>query len=175
MPPKMAEISPELFFEVQTFLIREASLLDEGRFDEWLDLLTDDSRYIMPVRRTVESRPTAPIETGDEAVFSLFDDDKPSLTTRIRRIETGLAHAEVPLSTVQRLISNIRLEPGTNSSELVAHSSFFIYQERRGRNATTFIGKRRDRLRRENGMWKIAHRYIQLAQAILPATISILF
>ncbi len=171
----MAEVSLELYFEVQNFLIREANLLDEGRFHEWLDLLTDNSRYVMPVRRNVEPRPNTPAEAGAEATFSLYDDDKQSLTMRIRRIETGIAHAEVPRSTVQRLISNIRLEPDTNSRELVAHSSFLVYQERRGRYAATFVGKRTDRLRREKGAWKIAHRHVQLAQTILPATISILF
>ncbi|MEO2140966.1 MAG: aromatic-ring-hydroxylating dioxygenase subunit beta, partial [bacterium] len=41
--------------EIQDFLFREAELLDERNFEEWLDLLTDDIRYWMPMRRNVKA------------------------------------------------------------------------------------------------------------------------
>jgi ethylbenzene dioxygenase beta subunit len=37
----------ELIREVEQFLYREARLLDERRFHEWLALFTDDVRYWM--------------------------------------------------------------------------------------------------------------------------------
>jgi 3-phenylpropionate/cinnamic acid dioxygenase small subunit len=37
----------ELTREVEQFLYREARLLDERRFREWLELFTDDARYWM--------------------------------------------------------------------------------------------------------------------------------
>ena len=40
--------------EVAEFLYREAELLDERRYDEWLALLADDIRYWMPMRRNVK-------------------------------------------------------------------------------------------------------------------------
>jgi 3-phenylpropionate/cinnamic acid dioxygenase small subunit len=40
----------EVIREVEQFLYREARLLDERRFHEWLELFTDDVRYWMPVR-----------------------------------------------------------------------------------------------------------------------------
>ena len=36
--------------EVEQFLYREARLLDERRFPEWLELLADDVRYWMVLR-----------------------------------------------------------------------------------------------------------------------------
>lgn len=39
-----------LIREIEQFLYREARLLDDRQFQEWLDLLTDDIRYWMPVR-----------------------------------------------------------------------------------------------------------------------------
>ena len=42
----------EVVREVEQFLYREARLLDERRFREWLELLTDDVRYWMPGRST---------------------------------------------------------------------------------------------------------------------------
>ena len=43
----------ELKGEIETFLFHEAELLDERRFTEWLDLLTDDLVYFMPIQRNV--------------------------------------------------------------------------------------------------------------------------
>ena len=40
--------------EIAEFLYREAELLDERRYDEWLELLADDIRYWMPMRRNVK-------------------------------------------------------------------------------------------------------------------------
>ena len=39
---------------VANFLYHEAEVLDERRYEEWLDLLTDDVRYWMPIRRNVK-------------------------------------------------------------------------------------------------------------------------
>jgi 3-phenylpropionate/cinnamic acid dioxygenase small subunit len=40
--------------EIEDFLYTEAELLDERRFEEWLDLLGEDVRYWMPMRRNVK-------------------------------------------------------------------------------------------------------------------------
>src|ERR1700752_1430164 len=39
--------------EVERFFSAEAELLDERRFDEWLELLHEDLRYWMPIARNV--------------------------------------------------------------------------------------------------------------------------
>jgi 3-phenylpropionate/cinnamic acid dioxygenase small subunit len=39
--------------EIAEFLYREAELLDERRYDDWLALLSDDIRYWMPMRRNI--------------------------------------------------------------------------------------------------------------------------
>jgi 3-phenylpropionate/cinnamic acid dioxygenase small subunit len=41
----------ETIREVEQFLYREARLLDERRFHEWLELFTEDVRYRMAGRR----------------------------------------------------------------------------------------------------------------------------
>ena len=40
--------------EIAEFLYAEAELLDERHHDEWLDLLAEDIRYWMPMRRNVK-------------------------------------------------------------------------------------------------------------------------
>ncbi|MCI0844244.1 MAG: 3-phenylpropionate dioxygenase, partial [Chloroflexi bacterium] len=41
--------------EISEFLYQEAEMLDERNFAEWLELLDDDIRYWMPMRRNVKS------------------------------------------------------------------------------------------------------------------------
>jgi 3-phenylpropionate/cinnamic acid dioxygenase small subunit len=156
--------------EVQTFLYREARLLELNRFDEWLELFTDDVRYWMPVREEVQGQEGT---GGGADSFSLYDDDKKSLSLRVTRIQTGGAHAEVPASVTQRLITNILAQ--SSGDDLEVSSSFMVYQERRGRHGVTFFGRRDDLLRRHGESFRIARRKIELAQAILPSTISIFF
>lgn len=164
--------SPELQFEIESFLYAEARLLEQNRLNEWLGLFAEQFRYWMPVREYVEGADGQ--STGTDT-FALFDDDRQSLTLRVARLETGVAHAEVPKSVTQRLVTNVVIAPDMRTSEIRVSSNFMVYQERRGRHAHTFFGRRDDVLKRGNGKLKIGARKIELAQAILPTTISIFF
>jgi 3-phenylpropionate/cinnamic acid dioxygenase small subunit len=171
----MPTVSPELQLEIQDFLFREASLLEENRLEEWLALFTEDARYEMPVRVNVQPVKGAKGAGAQPKTFALFDDDRGTLGLRVRRLGTDLAHAETPVSVTQRLISNVRVEPVGDDGSFTVFSSFIVYQERRGRHSAMFLGKRRDLLRREGDLLKIAERRITLAQAVLPTTLSIFF
>jgi 3-phenylpropionate/cinnamic acid dioxygenase small subunit len=165
-------ISGELFREVEALLYAEARMLEENRFDDWLACLTDDIRYWMPVQESLDfSAKQAAVVEG----FALYDDDKKSLELRVLRIQTGEAHAEVPPSSTLRLLSNIIVEPASTAESYNVHSSFMVYQERRGQHGVNFYGRRSDVLRRVRGELKLASRKIELAQAILPTAISIFF
>lgn len=164
--------TPELQFEIESFLYAEARLLEQNRLTEWLGLFADQFRYWMPVREYVEG---ADGQSAGADTFALFDDDRQSLALRVARLETGIAHAEVPKSVTQRLVTNVVIAPDARTTEIRASSNFMVYQERRGRHAHTFFGRRDDVLTRENGKLRIAARKIELAQTILPTTISIFF
>lgn len=161
--------------EVEEFLYREAWLLDEGRLYEWVELFTDDARYWMPVRENIQGRESG-IPEEDELAQPLFDDDKNFLLMRVRRLDTGLAHAETPRSRTRHLITNIWVDDANSSDgEIVVHSNFLVYQGRLERSEHFFLGKREDRLRKVDGQWKIARRKIVLDQTLLPRTLSVLF
>ena len=71
-----------LWFEVQQFLFREARMLDERRFKEWVGLFTDDLLYWAPILTNRVGRDAArEVERFGESAH--FEDDKTSLTNRI--------------------------------------------------------------------------------------------
>lgn len=161
---------------VEAFLYQEAALLDERRYREWVALFADDVRYWMPVR---ENALTGPGAVADELAprggNAYFDDDKPALRTRVERLYTGSAWAEIPPSRTRHLISNVRVT-ADDGATLEVHSSFLVYRSRLEHDRDLFVGGRVDRLRRVGEGFQIAQRTIVLDQAILAAkNLSIFF
>ena len=103
--------------DIERFIANEARVLDAMQYDEWLAMLSADITYRVPLRRSrrVGSARTGfstawPGEDG-ELAFMLFDDDFPSLRLRVERIQTGLAHGEVPPSATQRVVGGVVVTP----------------------------------------------------------------
>jgi 3-phenylpropionate/cinnamic acid dioxygenase small subunit len=177
----------EVIREVEQFLYREARLLDERRFHEWLELFTDDVRYWMPVRSNRYPRSSKAIAMLDadryaeedlskEDELAILDETKESLSRRIARLETGMAWAEDPPSRTRHIITNIEVEPGVTAAALKVFSNFMVYRNRSEMEEDFYIGARQDILRHIDGAWKIAHRKIILDQNVLLAkNVSIFF
>ncbi len=157
----------ELWHEIQQFMIREARLLDERRFEEWLELFADDAIYWMPGRtnawrgRQVEDSIT---KFGE---LSIFEDNKATLTTRVERLRTGLAWGEEPPSRTRHMISNVEIEQDDVLSQLRARSNFIVYRAQLDTDKDFFVGMRDDVLRRVDGKWKIAKRTIIMEDVVL--------
>lgn len=154
--------------EITEFLYREAYLLDEHRFDEWLDLFTDDVEYVIPLREHVQG-------DMDPPGHPVVKDDKLMLRMRARKHQTGLSHVETPKSMTGHLITNVLVEDGPRPDELEVRSTFVVRQARKLRDEAWWVGRRRDLLRRVDGGWRIARREIQLDHTVLPRGISIFF
>jgi 3-phenylpropionate/cinnamic acid dioxygenase small subunit len=160
--------------DIEDFLYAEAELLDDRKFREWLDLLTEDISYFMPIRRNVKFGQQADREnTRQGEGISWFDEDKWTLSKRVDQILTGVHYAEEPLSRVCHLVTNVqirRVEPSLDHPrEVDAGCRFLVYQNRVEYETYTFVGKRTDRLRKTAQGWKIAKREIILDQNVLLA------
>src|SRR6202043_2283814 len=129
--PGMPGMNEDVSREVEQFLYREARLLDERRFHEWLELLTDDVRYWMAARTNRYPKISKAIAILDPASYveddmtkenelAIFDEVKQSLSGRVARLDTGMAWAEDPPSRTRHLITNIEIEAGEADSELRA-------------------------------------------------------
>jgi 3-phenylpropionate/cinnamic acid dioxygenase small subunit len=173
--------------EVEQFLYREARLLDERRFREWLELFTDDVRYWMAGRSNRYPRSSKAIAILDpdryveddqmrENELAILDEDKTTLEGRIARLETGMAWAEDPPSRTRHLIANLEVMPADKPGELDVYCNFIVYRSRAESEQDFYVGARRDRLRRVDGALKIAGRKLTLDQNVLAAkNVSIFF
>ncbi|MED5569762.1 MAG: 3-phenylpropionate/cinnamic acid dioxygenase subunit beta [Chloroflexota bacterium] len=159
--------------EIEQFLYQEAELLDERRFEEWLDFLTEDIRYWMPMRRNVKFGELDREFTREGHDINWFDEGKDTLVRRVNQILTGVHWAEEPLSRVCHSVSNIQILGATPSlfqpTEVSIKCRFLVYRNRVETETDILVGKREDTLRNVNGQWKIAQRKIILDQNVLLA------
>jgi p-cumate 2,3-dioxygenase subunit beta len=152
--------------EVEDFLVREAALLDEWRLDDWLDLFTEDARYLVPAtdRRTADPKET----------LAIINDDMARLRGRVERLKSRHAHREFPWSRTRRFVTNVMIKD-ISGEEIHVNASFLVYRIRSGQ-VDPLIGSYVYTLRRVDGSLKIAARKAVLdLEALRPhGTLSII-
>jgi 3-phenylpropionate/cinnamic acid dioxygenase small subunit len=157
--------------EIEAFLYDEAELLDERRYEDWLNLVAPDIRYWMPMRRNVKFGEAEREFTRAEHDINWFDEGRETLERRVRQIMTGIHWAEEPVSRITHIVSNVQLLEAAPSAaaaaEVLVKCRFLIYRNRVETETDILVGKREDRLRRSGGGWQLTHRKIILDQNVL--------
>jgi 3-phenylpropionate/cinnamic acid dioxygenase small subunit len=148
---------------VEDFYYREAEVLDERRWDEWLAMLAPDIEYTAPIR-VVRRRP-APDVIDD---LGHFDDTYASLALRVKRLQTDVAWCEDPPSMTRRMVSNVRVRPGEAPGELAVRTNLLIFRSRGDMGTHDLLaGERQDLLSAGGADWVIRRRRTLLDQASL--------
>ncbi len=137
--------------QVETFLYREARLMDTHAYDEWLALYTEDALYWVPCNRD---------DVDPMREVSIYYDDRERLQDRIIRLKSGAAYAQDPRSRLLRVISNVEIDEQPNG-EITVYSNFNLTELRRHRQRT-IAGRTQHTLRVENGEFKIAFKKVML-------------
>ena len=161
---KTIGLNDPLYSQIVDFLYKEAELIDDGHFSNWLKLMTEDLTYRMPIRVN-RARGELPDYSEETEIFC---DDLPSLRLRIERLSTGYAWAEDPPSRTRHVVSNIQVSATSNPDEFDVRSYILVYRNRgNSPQGELFSGKRQDLLRNVNGHWRLARRTILLDQAVI--------
>lgn len=158
-------LSAPLFAEVYGWLIHEAELLDNNKFDEWLALLSEDVVYTMPVRATVYR------SSGDGVCrsYSHFEESFGSIQVRVNRlVRAPSAWSEEPPSRTRRFVTNIRVDE-LGDGEIGVKSNVLVMRNRWDMPSFEIIAaERRDVLRRSNGGgFKLVKREVIIDQSSL--------
>lgn len=89
------------------FFYEESAALDEGRYADWLALLTDDFRYEVPLPIT----PASPYDSQYDSRVPLSRETKGSLRMRFDRVASEYAWTDRPRHFLRHFVSNIRVRP----------------------------------------------------------------
>jgi 3-phenylpropionate/cinnamic acid dioxygenase small subunit len=163
-----------LQYEVEQFLYAEAALLDARRYRDWLGLVADDIHYWMPIRRNVTTA-DLDLEFTKPGEMAFFDDDRPMLEMRVKKLEAGSAWSEDPPSRSRHLVSNVRII-GLQNDEITLEAAFHLCRARLNSEEDSWFGRRIDVLRRAGDSFRLARRHLFLDQTlILAANMSTIF
>ena len=135
--------------ELEAFVLREARLLDERRFADWLGLFADDGLYWVP---TAEAQPA----------LSLFYETRALLAMRVARLERSDLHVQSPPSKTLHHVGSIEV-----SAELEVRSSLIMAEWRAG-ETRWFAGRVLHRLRREPAGLRIVLKRVDLIDSEAP-------
>lgn len=150
--------------QAHQFLVDEAYLLDAQDYDAWLDTLTDDVRYVMPVRVTTARGAGFDTSPG----MAHFDEDKYSLRQRVARFATEHAWTEDPPSRLRHFVTNVRTFDGDDETHLVVESAELLFRSRGDVNESALVScGREDVLRSCGDTWKLARRKIFVDESVL--------
>src|ERR1700675_5173993 len=144
-------------YACERFLLHEARLLDDGKFDDWLALFTPEAWYWVP------SEPTQadPVET-----VSLIYDARRLLETRVRRRASPRIYSQEPRSRTTRMIGNVSIEESGKNACTVR--SKFIMIEYRREQQRLFGGTALHRLVQADGRIMIAWKRVDLVNCDAP-------
>ena len=146
------------------WLVDEAYILDAQDYESWLDLLTDDIHYYMPVKVTTALGAGYDTAPG----MAHFDENKYSLSRRVARFATEHAWTEDPPSRIRHHVSNIRTFETASADELVVESALLLFRSRGDiREPSLISAGREDLLRRTGDAWQLARRHIAVDESVL--------
>jgi len=113
------------------FVYAEARLLDEQRFDAWLDLFSEDGHYWMPL---------APGQQDPRLHASLLYEDKLLLRVRVERLAGARTFSQQPRSRCHHLLQQPSVEQADHEAGTYTLRTAFHYVETRQDTQTLFAG-----------------------------------
>jgi 3-phenylpropionate/cinnamic acid dioxygenase small subunit len=147
-----------LLAEAERFLFREARLADEGRYDEWESLWTDDALYWVPAGNNDSA-------AADDRI-SIICDHRSRIALRVAQLKTGKRHSQDPRSNVARLISNVEILADDES--VTRTGAAFLAVESRSRGITTWAGRVEHTLVRRGDRILMSRKVVRLVNADQP-------
>jgi 3-phenylpropionate/cinnamic acid dioxygenase small subunit len=112
---------PAIRDHFRLLLEREARLLDQLRFDEWLALYAPECIYWVPA---------SPNGGDPRREVAISFDDRRRLEDRIFRLRTGYAWSQAPKSRTVRMISNVEVFATADEAVRMVRSNFLISEFR---------------------------------------------
>ncbi len=145
--------------DLMQFVIDECRLLDECRYNEWLDLFLDEGIYWMPLDYG---------QTEEKLTTSLLYEDKLLLKTRVLRYANDRTYSQMPKSRCQHLLQ----VPTVDAMDVKANDyrvyTPFHYVEHRRDQVQNFDGWMKHTLQTKEGELKIKQKRVDLINCDAP-------
>jgi 3-phenylpropionate/cinnamic acid dioxygenase small subunit len=152
------EVTPEQQRQLERFYFHEARLLDNRQYLQWLTLLSEDVRYIIPSEHELEGEDSMGCPHREEGYILLM--------LRAERAYKINSWSENPPARTRRIVGNIELMEHS-SDTLSVLSNFHLYYARPGSDTIVYSGQRRDTLLSQTDGFRIVRREVVLDYAAI--------
>ncbi|MDG2472861.1 MAG: aromatic-ring-hydroxylating dioxygenase subunit beta [Pseudomonadales bacterium] len=173
-------------YAIEQFYYREAGLLDGRQYQQWLSLVSESIRYIVPARvnALVNNR-----QRGEEVMIAIDNELEGSdglgcpireesyahLFVRVDRAYKMNSWADNPPARTRRIIGNVEVLDHSDESVRV-RSNFHLFFARPGSDNFIYSGQRNDQLLIIDGNFKIADREVIMDYANIDVpTLGLIF
>ena len=140
---------------VEQFLYRQAEVLDAKRWQEYIDLFTDDGVYWMPAD---------PADKHWDGIPSIFAEDKNLMTVRMKRVLHPDAWSQRPLWGTNHVVGNVIVEKESANGDVTARSRFHMMELRRD-TVRHFAGSYIHDLEKTNDGYRIRQQRVDMTNA----------
>jgi 3-phenylpropionate/cinnamic acid dioxygenase small subunit len=186
MSSAAAITSPDQQRALEAFYYREARLLDNRQYRQWLELVNEDIRYLLPARVNVQvdNRQSGnehmisverELEGADSMGCPVREESYMHLLLRVERAYKINSWSENPPARTRRIVGNVELMARAGDEYSVL-SNFHLHYARPGSGSFLYSGQRRDLLLDVGVGYKLRQREVILdyADIALP-TLGLLF
>jgi benzoate/toluate 1,2-dioxygenase beta subunit len=157
LPPlPVTKVAQEVQTAVEQFLYRQAEILDDKHWDEWLELFTADGHYWMPASEE---------QTKADGQPNIFWEDLDLMRVRVKRVSHPRAWSQKPPHKHCHMVSNVVIEKhDAATGDVVVRSRFHAAEFRRD-NVRHFVGKYRHELKKTKDGYRIKLQRVDLVNA----------
>lgn len=145
----------------------EASLLDRKNWSDWLELYLPGAEFWLPAwddDGTLTDDPRTQISL-------MYYDTRSGLEDRVRRIQSGMSSASVPLPRTCHLVTGVRLE--SQDGDLLHMASSWAVHSFRQQQTVTFYGHYEHVLRADSSRLRIQRKKIIVMNDVIPGVLDI--
>lgn len=153
--------------DIRAFLYREARLLDDEEWDEWLECYDESASFWMPSWDDDDTLVTDP----QREISLIYYPNRGGLEDRVFRIKTDRSSATLPDTRTSHNLSNIELE-AQEGNEVTVRFNWHTLSHRYQTNYSHF-GFSRYRIRFDGGAPKILSKYVVLKNDYIHHVIDI--
>ncbi|MCB1614548.1 MAG: hypothetical protein KDI30_00915 [Pseudomonadales bacterium] len=171
MTDSITTVNVELISRVEQFYYREARLLDERKYQQWLALTSDDICYKIPVRHTAfgdnSLRDTeAFLNVAQELSHGLEpahrEENKLNLSIRVMRAFKNNSWSDNPPARTRRFVSNVEVYTTETENLLRTYSNLLLNYSRFDNDNYQYSAQRQDTLKIEGDSFVLTSRLVLL-------------
>lgn len=159
----------QMLAEGTELLYREGAYLDQQRWDDWLELFSEDCEYQVPSWKNEQEYTLDPTKE----VSLIYYKTRHGLEDRVWRIRSGQSVASRPVPRTTHAVHNVLLDEATDKTMDLSSSWNVHCFFHKPKKSDVFFGRSQYRLVNTDKGWRIKKRLAILMNDYIPTMLDV--